>query len=110
MMLHIDPLVKVFRNLLQHWDYFSSRQLTSEDHTHSRGGSTKDVYYYTIQLCTPEDNFNAVYQIDRTQINKHTLLGMSNASFAFGGGNYDFIINFSKLFLYVHLCCFCIHS
>jgi len=67
--------------------------LTSEKHTHKREGSEQaDVYDYTFQLCTPENNFGAVYQIETSGDKKKTILGMSNASFALGGENWILII------------------
>ena len=66
----------------------SDKNFVSEDHKHSREGSSDtDVYDYTLQLCTTDDKYGAVYQIDKTQ-NKKTLLGMSNASFALGGSKF----------------------
>ncbi|XP_065060904.1 cation-dependent mannose-6-phosphate receptor-like isoform X2 [Rhopilema esculentum] len=70
----------------------SDKNFVSEDHKHTREGSSDtDVYDYTLQLCTTDDKYGAVYQIDKTQ-NKKTLLGMSNASFALGGTNLILIV------------------
>ena len=54
------------------------------------GSEKVDQYDYTFQLCTPENNFGAVYQIETIGDKKKTLIGMSNASFALGGGELMF--------------------
>ncbi len=65
--------------------FIRDKTFTSEDHKHKRIDSVnEDVYDYTLKICTPESDFHAAYQVDKTQ-NKKVLLGQSNASFALGG-------------------------